>query len=80
MSAITASRGMVNSAITRMLDTVRNLLYMGKWSIKRSVKPMKLWPHESNIDSTVAITRAHFTGPFTTKRLKMNNTKMSAPT
>ena len=33
---------MVNSAITRMLATVRNLLYIGKWSIIKSVSHIML--------------------------------------
>ena len=32
-----ASRGIVNSATTSILATVRNLLYIGMWSIIRSV-------------------------------------------
>ena len=33
-----AIKGMVNSAMTRILSTVRNFAYIGTWSMKKSVK------------------------------------------
>ena len=50
------------------------------WSMNRLVNHMKLLPQLNRIDSTVATTSAHFTGPLTIKipRMKRNSTK--APT
>ena len=75
-----AKRGMVNSAITRMEATVRNLAYMGTWSMKKSVKGMKFFPHERRIDNMVATSSAHFSGPFTTNRLNTKRATTKAPT
>ena len=61
----TASRGMVNSAMTRADDTVRNLLYMGSQSMKKSVTGIRLRPHAKSSDRTVEAARAHFMGPRT---------------
>ena len=75
-----ASNGMVNSATTRMLDTVRNLLYIGKWSINQSVSHIILCPHESITVRIVTANNAHFMGPFTIIRPRMNSANINAPT
>ncbi len=75
-----ASRGMVNSAMTRMLSTVRNLLYMGMKSIIRSVSAMKWRPSARRIERAVRITNAHLSGPRTMTQPKMNRATISAPT
>ena len=75
-----ASSGMVNSAITRMEATVRNLAYMGTKSRKKSVIGMKFLPHDSSTYNIVAASNAHFIGPFTMNRLKMNSIITNAPT
>ena len=75
-----ASNGMVNSAMTRMLLGVRNLAYIGMWSMKKSVSPMKFLPHDSRMLKMVAAKSAHFIGPFTTKRPSMKSASTKAPT
>ena len=79
-NASIASNGMVNSAITSIDATVRNLEYIGKWSMKKSVNGMKLCPHDNNIERIVAASNAHFTGPFTMKSPRMNSISTKAPT
>ena len=66
--------------MTRMLDTVRNFAYIGMLSIKKSVRGMKYLPHDSSTDSTVTASRAHFMGPFTMNRPRMNSISTKAPT
>ena len=75
-----ASKGIVNSAMTRIEATVRNFAYIGTWSMKKSVSPMKFLPHESIIERIVATSRAHFIGPFTTSSANTNNISTKAPT
>ena len=75
-----ASKGMVNSAITSMEATVRNFAYIGTWSMKKSVRPMKFLPQESIIERMVAISSAHFIGPFTTNKASTNSISTNAPT
>ena len=79
-SASMANSGMVNSAITSIEATVRNLEYIGMLSMKKLVKPMKLWPHDSSTDNIVAASSAHFIGPFTMNRPRMNSMSTKAPT
>ena len=79
-SAMTAISGMVNSAMTRMEATVRNLLYIGILSMKKFVRPEKLCPQDSKMLNTVAAKRHHFIGPFRTKRLRKNSMSTKAPT
>ena len=73
---------MVNSATTRMDDTVRNLAYIGTWSMKKFVKPMKFLPHDNRIERIVAIIRAHLSGFLfgMMNNAKTNSIQTSAPT
>ena len=80
LRAIMANSGIQNSATTRMDATVRNWAYMGTWSMKKSVSPMKFFPQESMTDSTVAARSAHFTGPFTMKSPSTKSMSTKAPT
>ena len=59
---------------------MRNLLYIGKWSMNQSVNHIILCPHAKNIDRTVTTTNAHFTGPRTTIMPNRNSAKINAPT
>ena len=58
------SRGMQNSAITRIIVTALNLLYPGKKSMNRLVRGIKFLPQASIIDNTVADSSHHFSGPL----------------
>ena len=78
--AIIAKRGIVNSAMTKMEATVLNFEYIGIWSIKKSVNPMKFLPHDSKMERMVTASNAHFIGPFTMNNPKMNNISTKAPT
>ena len=49
---------MVNSAITKADETVRNLEYMGSTSMKKSVAAMKLCPQAKRKESRVAAASA----------------------
>ena len=71
---------MVNSAMTSIDATVRNLEYIGKWSMKKSVKGMKFFPHERSMERIVAASNAHFIGPFTMKSPRMKSMTTKAPT
>ena len=79
---IMASSGIVNSATTRMDETVRNFEYSGIWSIKKSVNPWKFFPHERRNERMVATSRTHFSGLRlgTTNRASTKSIQMSAPT
>ena len=48
--------------------------------MKRSVSHIMFLPHDSSTDSTVAATRAHFSGPFTTKQPTRKRKSTNAPT
>ena len=63
-----------------MEATVRNLAYMGTWSMKKSVRPMKFLPQASITDNKVAARRAHFIGPLTMNRPNINKKSTKAPT
>ena len=79
-SASSASRGMVNSAMTSIDDTVRNFAYIGMLSMKKSVNGMKCFPHDNSIDRMVTASNAHFIGPFTINRPRINSIITKAPT
>ena len=63
-----ARRGIANSATTRMEDTARNLLYIGKLSIIQFVNAGKLCPHESSMESTMTNIRQRLTAPLEYRR------------
>ena len=48
--------------------------------MKKLVKPMKLCPQESRMESTVAASNAHFIGPFTMNSPRMKSMSTNAPT
>ena len=48
--------------------------------MKKSVKPMKFFPHDRSTDSTVAASSAHFIGPFTMKQPSTKSISTNAPT
>ena len=60
-----ASAGMANSTTTKAEETVRNLLYMGRWSMKKSVTSGLLCPQAKSRASIVERSSAHFIGPRT---------------
>ena len=70
----------MNSAMTRMDDTARNLLYIGTKSMKKSVNGMKFFPHDRRMEKRVAPKSAHFIDPFTMKHPKMKRNSTKAPT
>ena len=71
---------MVNSAMTSMEATVRNLSYMGKWSRKKSVKPIMLRPQERAMESIVTTSRHQGSGPFTSSSPSTKSMQTKAPT
>ena len=71
---------MVNSAITKADETVRNLEYMGSTSMKKSVAAMKLCPQAKRKESRVAAASAHLSGPRTRPRPSTKRKQMMAPT
>ena len=79
-SAKIANKGIQNSATTRILDTVLNLLYIGKYSIKNSVSGKKFFPHDKSTVNIVAASIAHFKGPLTIKQPNMKSNMTNAPT
>ena len=79
-SAIMASSGMVNSAITRAEETVRNLLYSGKWSMRKCVTAGISLPHAKSREMMVAASKPHFSGLRTMKRPSRKRKNTRAPT
>ena len=79
-SAMMPKSGMVNSAMTRADDTVRNLLYIGRWSIRKCVTAGTLCPQAKTRDRMVAAANAHFMGPFTMNSPSMKRKHTKAPT
>ncbi len=77
---ITASSGMVNSAITSMLSTARNLLYIGRLYTSRSVNHSKWRPMAASSENRVSISSAHFMGPLTIRQPNRNSMHTIAPT
>ena len=59
LSARKPRSGMVISAMMRMDDTARNLLYMGTMSKNNRVSGIKLCPHESMMASSVTASSDH---------------------
>ena len=70
---------MVNSAITKIMDTALNLLYPGKWSKNKLLKPMKFLPQANKMDKTVAPKMACLREPFTTNNPKIKRKITIAP-
>ena len=74
-----ANKGIVNSAITMIMETARNLLYPGIKSKKKSVSGIKCFPHAKRIDKTVVISKNHFILPFTKNKPNINKKTTIAP-
>ena len=65
-STTAARNGTVHSATTRIIDTVRNLSYIGKPSKNSRVSPMKWCPHDSMTASSVTAATHHLDRPRST--------------
>ena len=72
--------GIQNSAITRVMVTALNLLYPGKYSIKKFEKGMKFFPQASITDNAVAARSHHFSGPLIRIRPRTKRNRTIAPT
>ena len=71
--------GIHNSTTTKMIVTARNLLYPGTWSKKKSVNPMKFFPHDNANVSKATTNKAHLIGFVTNTRPKIANTITTIP-
>ena len=71
-----ANRGIANSRIIWIDETALNLLYIGKFWIKKSVSRGKFFPHESRSESTIQDKSQIFVGPLiiNNDRIKRKNT------
>ena len=64
MSASAPSSGTAHCTITRIIVTVRNLSYPGRYLNASWVSPMKLWPQASSSAATLAATSHHLLRPL----------------
>src|SRR5690606_13671267 len=76
---ITATTGTHNSKITCIDDTALNLLYIGTYSIKKSVNNGKFFPHESRSETIAPARKAYFSFRFSTNKASKNKKTTTAP-
>ena len=68
-----------NCGIIKIISTVLNLLYIGKYSKNRLLKESKLLPHESKIVSTEAARSHHLILSFININPNTNKKQIIAP-
>ena len=79
LSASIAISTVVTLAITKLIEGVRNLLYMGRYSNRNSLNAAKFLPHAIIIDSIVAAKIHQRSGPLTIISPNTNRNITMAP-